>query len=165
MINPVAQEMALVGFSSGLPFDNGTNFNPVTFQFDGATGGDFSSASYTVKLSDNFYSIDRPDANFSLRIVSVFNRVQLALLFDSPDELTISGTGVFLNYGTAIAGFGSPGEPTPAERFDQLEDGAVLFVNDGSGFDSGITVQIIPEPGTVVLGLLGIIPLLRRRRG
>lgn len=163
LINPTTQELSLNGSTFGSPVDNGTSFNPVTFVYNIPSDSNFSPTNYNAQ-SDNLYTIDRADGNPSLRIASENGKVSFAFLFASAGDLTITGTGNVLNYGTALAGFPPPGDPSPADRIDQLPDGAILGLVDGSGFDSGITVQIVPEPSGMLLSLLGFITLLLRRK-
>jgi hypothetical protein len=84
----------------------------------------------------------------------------------------VTGTGYFgstLNFPTNGGGVGDglslPGSSLTTFDEDASRTGTAAFIAPGGGFTNGrVTIGVVPEPSTALLGLLGVAGLIRRRR-
>lgn len=160
-INHETKQMALVGSSTGTARTSG-EIGSLNFRY---TAPDFdmnaSNATQAIGPEVGFYATGDPGVEMDFKCLT--GDFDLTFRFSAGGEYTLVGTGVFIDF-TGMDGSAFPWGTLPSDSFMAIQDGAVFEVVDGEGFDGGITVQIVPEPGVALLGLLGFLPLLRRRR-
>jgi hypothetical protein len=171
-----------IGFDAGLAFD--PFFDGFLYADDAADRFNLSTAGAASLVGDAFYGVGDPNEAFTPSLMGVgidpdfgttffldIARGSLAQAIDPAalELFTIGSLGVaFTGYGdlafdsdgNLLASLSTDGLNSGLYSIDQITGAATLL----GSFSQGVGTITIPEPSSALLGAIGMIALLRRRR-